>query len=81
LPSQQAIIIVDGVDGIAVEGMRQSFPRNLLSMHKEVLARGVIDCKIFVTSRPFDDITRELKEVPNIKRDKERQGKLTLGCS
>ncbi|KAJ5564266.1 hypothetical protein N7513_000508 [Penicillium frequentans] len=73
LPSQQAIIIVDGVDEITAEEMRRSFLRNLLSMHEEVLAGGVLDCKIFITSRSFNDITQELKSVPNIERDKERQ--------
>lgn len=81
LPSQQAIIIVDGVDEIIVEEMRRSFLRNLLSMREEVLAGGVLDCKIFITSRSFNDITQELKSVPNIERDKERQGKPTPGCS
>lgn len=76
LPSQQTILIIDGVDGIEDEGTRRSFLRNLLSMHREVLARGVIDCKFFVTSRPYHDITEELRKFPNIERDKERQGKL-----
>lgn len=81
LPSQQLIIIIDGVDEITGEKARQTFLKNLLHLHKEVLAGGVVQFKIFLTSRAYDDIQKELKGIPNIERDKERHGKLIKRCS
>lgn len=82
LPSHQLIIIIDAVDEIRGEAARQKFLKNLLQLHKQVLAEGRgIDFKILVTSRSYDDITKELKALPSIERDTERQGRLLQECS
>lgn len=68
-------MIVDGVDEFGEEAIKL-FLRNLLSMHRELIVEGVLNCKIILTSRPYDTIAQELKDVTTLTRDKERQGKL-----
>ncbi|KAJ5362539.1 hypothetical protein N7541_003383 [Penicillium brevicompactum] len=72
LPSQQTIIILDSLDEFETQAIKP-FLRNLLGMHRELIAEGVLDCKIILISRPHETIVRELKDVTTLTRDKERQ--------
>jgi hypothetical protein len=76
VPNRKSIIIIDALDEVpnnSTPEMRQNFLRNLLQLRADVSNTGV-DLKIFLTSRPYDDIKKELSSIPSIERDKERQG-------
>lgn len=77
LHTRQVILIIDGIDAIRTEMARQTLLRNLLQLRSEVLSTGFTGLKIFITSKPFEDIKQVLSAVPSIEKDKERQGKPT----
>ncbi|RYO97166.1 hypothetical protein DL765_011288 [Monosporascus sp. GIB2] len=71
VPSRPVIIIIDGIDEVRTEEARQMFLQNLLQLNNEVKSKGVRGFKVFITSRPFDDIKKALNGVLNIEKDKE----------
>jgi Cdc6-like AAA superfamily ATPase len=75
VPSHPVIIIIDGIDELRTEEARQIFLQNLLQLQSEVKSKGVRGFKIFITSKPFNDIRKTLTGVLNIEKDKERQRK------
>ncbi|KAI2621919.1 hypothetical protein GGS26DRAFT_255256 [Hypomontagnella submonticulosa] len=72
VPSRQIILIIDGIDSLKTEQSRQIFLRNLIHLHREA-SSIVAGFKILITSRPLDDIKKELVGLPSIDKDKERQ--------
>lgn len=72
LLERKITIIIDGIDAVRSQEARQSFLNNLKVLRAEVISRGVAGFKIFIASRPFEDIKEELGDFLSIEKDKER---------
>lgn len=81
LPRRPVIIIIDGIDTFLTERARQDFLKKLLELHTRVRTEHFSSFKILITSKPFDDINKELAGVPNIERGKEMQRTLNRQCN
>lgn len=70
----EVILILNGVNKIRPEEARETFLDNLVTLFNRVQSEELITIRVFVTAIPFEDIRRAFKDLPNIEKDKERQG-------